>query len=147
MRSTDSLRTSLARWRTARRAVLGSIVLAGSVVTSAAVMYRMNAPDCTAYQQRVERAYTYSGIGVVIERHRGQVVVTRVLAGSPAEGKLRRGSRLVAVDGEQPPSLEGWSAAIRGEPGTTVELRVASPCGGGGTAYVEIERDIVRMAY
>jgi C-terminal processing protease CtpA/Prc len=144
MHSADSTRTTLARWRTARRAVLGAIVLAGSVVTSAAVMYRLGAHDCDAYQ-RVERAYTYSGIGVVIEQRHGEVVVRRVMPGSPAEGKLRSGARLVAVDGNAPADFEGWAAAIRGEPGTEVDVTVAYPCGGRKT--ITITRDIVRMAY
>ncbi|MCA9648329.1 MAG: PDZ domain-containing protein [Myxococcales bacterium] len=144
MRSDDSTRTTIARWRTARRAVLGAIIIAGSVVTSAAVMMRMGTRDCDGYH-RVDRAYTYSGIGVVIERHHGEVVVRRVLRGSPAQGKLRPGTRLVAVDDNNPPTLEGWASAIRGEPGTTVELEVAYPCGGHKT--VAITRDVVRMAY
>lgn len=145
MSSADSTRSALARWRTARRAVLGAIVLAGSVVTSAAVMYRMGSSDCGAHHRTVDRAYTYSGIGVVIERHQGDVVVRRVLRGSPATGKLHPGARLVSVDGENPETIEGWAEAIRGEPGTTVELEVRYPCG--GEREVEITRDIVRMAY
>ncbi len=144
MSTADSTRTTLARWRTARRAVLGAIVLAGSVVTSAAVMYRMGSPDCGA-QHRVDRAYTYSGIGVVIERHQGDVVVRRVLRGSPATGKLHPGARLVSVDGENPPSIEAWAEAIRGAPGSTVDLTVAYPCG--GQKVVSITRDVVRMSY
>jgi C-terminal processing protease CtpA/Prc len=144
MSSADSTRTTLARWRTARRAVLGAILLAGSVVTSAAVMYRTGSSDCGA-QHRVDRAYTYSGIGVVIERHQGDVVVRRVLRGSPATGKLHPGARLVAVDGEDPKTIEAWAEAIRGEPGTTVDLQVQYPCGGDKT--VSITRDIVRMRY
>ncbi|MCH9684637.1 MAG: PDZ domain-containing protein [Deltaproteobacteria bacterium] len=119
-------------------------MLAGSVVTSAAVMYRLGSHDCDAYQ-RVDKAYTYSGIGVVIERHKGQVVVRRVLRGSPATGKLHPGARLIAVDGDDPPKLEDWASAIRGAPGTTVDIRVAYPCGGSKT--VSITRDVVRMTY
>ncbi len=144
MRAADSTRTTLARWRTARRAVLGAIVLAGSVVTSAAVMYRMGTRDCGAHH-RIDRAYTYSGIGVVIERHKGDIVVRRVLRDSPASGKLHPGARLVSVDGDDPPTLESWAAAIRGAPGTTVDVKVAYPCG--GEKKVSITRGIVRMAY
>jgi len=144
MRAADSTRITLSRWRTARRAILGAIVLAGSVVTSAAVMYRMGSTDCGAYQ-RVDRAYTYSGIGIVMEQHHGEIVVRRVLRGSPATGKLHPGARLVKVDGGEPPSIDGWAAAIRGAPGTSVELEVAYPCGGNKT--ITITRDIVRMAY
>jgi C-terminal processing protease CtpA/Prc len=144
MSSADSTRSTLVRWRTARRAVLGAIVLAGAVVTSAAVMVRMGSSDCGA-QHRVDRAYTYSGIGVVIERHEGDIVVRRVLRGSPATGKLHPGARLVSVDGETPPTLEEWAEAIRGAPGTTVDLEVQYPCG--GKREIAITRDVVRMAY
>lgn len=144
MRSSETTRTTLARWRTARRVVLGSIVLAGSVVTSAAVMYRMASHDCAAYHS-VNRAFTYSGIGVVIEREDQQVVVRRVLPGAPAEDKLFPGARLVSVDGDAPPTLEAWAAAIRGAPDTTVDLEVAYPCGGHKT--VTIGRDVIRMEY
>ena len=140
----NSIRNSVARWRTARRVVLGSVVLAGSVVTSAAVMYRMAAHDCASYH-RVNEAYTYSGVGVVIEREDGQVVVRRILSGAPADGELFPGARLVSVDGVTPHSLEGWAEAIRGAPGTHVELEVAYPCG--GHKLVTLERGIIRMEY
>lgn len=143
MTATDT-RTKLSRWRTARQVVLGSIVLAGSVATSAAVMYRMAAHDCSAYHQ-VDRAYTYSGVGVVIERERGQVVVRRVLPGAPAEDMLFPGARLVSVDGEAPATLEGWAEAIRGTPGSEVDLEVAYPCG--GHKHVAITRDVIRVQY
>lgn len=144
MTSAENTRQTLNRWRTARRAVLGSIVLAGSVVTSAAVMYRMAARDCSAYQQ-VDRAYTYSGIGVVIERERDRVVVRRVLDGAPAQGVLYPGARLITVDGDVPESLEEWADAIRGAPGTDVDIEVAYPCG--GHKVVSLERAVVRMHY
>lgn len=141
MPTTDT-KTTLNRWRTARRAVLGSIVLAGSVVTSAAVMYRMADRDCGAYHQ-TDKAYTYSGIGVVIERHRGEVVVQRTFRNAPAHGVLHRGARLVSVDGQTPETLQQWQSAIRGAPGSTVELEVEYPCG--GKKIVEIERDVIRL--
>jgi C-terminal processing protease CtpA/Prc len=142
--STTDTKTTLHRWRTARRAVLGSIILAGSVVTSAAVMYRMAARDCGSYQA-ADKAYTYSGIGVVIEREHGQVIVQRTFRNAPAFGLLHRGSRLVSVDGESPESLQEWQSAIRGAPGTTVAIEIESPCG--GHRVVEIERSVIRLRY
>lgn len=136
--------TSLQRWRFARRMTLGSIVLAGSVATSAAVMYRMATTPCGS-QNVVNRTYTYSGIGIVIEADQGQVVVRRVVPGSPAEGKLVPGARLVSLDGEYPNSTEAWAAAIRGEPGTSFELEVAYPCQGHKRVF--LVRDVVRVAY
>ena len=144
MRSSEPTRTSLDRWRTARRVVLGSIVLAGSVATSATVLVRMAAHDCAAYQQ-ADRSFTYSGIGVVIEREDRQVVVRRVLPGTPAENQLYRGARLLSVNGYTPPTVEGWAKAIRGAPGSEVELEIDYPCGGKKT--VHITRDVIRMAY
>jgi len=144
MRNAESTPLTLARWRTARRAVLGAILIAGSVVTSAAVMYRMAARDCASYH-RVDRAYTYSGIGVVIELERGQVIVRRVFSGSPAQGILHPGARLVSVDGEAPATLEGWAKSIRGEVGSTVAVEVAYPCG--GHKVIELKREIVRMRH
>jgi C-terminal processing protease CtpA/Prc len=139
----ETMTTSLARWRTARRSVLGAIVLAGAVATSAAVFETMRVPACPHH--KVDRAYTYSGVGVVIEREDADVVVKRVMPGAPAEGLLLEGARLVRVDGMTPPTLEEWASAIRGAPGTIVELEVAYPCGGHKT--LAIERGIVHMEY
>jgi C-terminal processing protease CtpA/Prc len=141
MRSADT-KISISRWRMAKRAVLGSIVLAGAVATSAAVMVRMGSQECPSYH-RGDRAYTYSGIGVVIEREDGDVVVRQVLPNGPASGVLRPGARLVSVDGETPETLEAWTSAIRGAPGTMVELEIAYPCG--GRNVIELERAIIRM--
>jgi C-terminal processing protease CtpA/Prc len=144
MRSPEPTRTPLARWRTARRVVLGAIVLAGSVATSATLLVRTAGHDC-AITHHADRSFTYSGIGVVIEREDQQAVVRRVLPGAPAEHKLYRGARLVSVDGTTPRSLDSWAASIRGAPGTTVELEVDYPCG--GTKTVTITRDVIRMHY
>ena len=52
-------------WRPlVERALAEDLGRAGDV-TSAAVMYRMGSTDCGAHH-RVDRAYTYSGIGVVV---------------------------------------------------------------------------------
>lgn len=145
MRATfDSLRSSLARWQTGRKVVLGAILASGALATSAELMQRMSTHDCDAVHH-VARAYTYSGIGVVIEEAEGDVVVRRVLPNSPAEGKVHVGATLISVDGERPRSIEGWAAAIRGQAGTEVELEVAYPCSGHKT--VDLERGIVRVAY
>ncbi len=142
--SSRETRNSINRWRFARRVVLGSIVLAGSVATSAAVMYRMAATQCGA-QHQVSRAYTYSGVGVVIERERGHVIVTRVIKGSPADGKIVPGARLLRIEGDRPHTIEDWASAIRGEPGSSFEMEVAYPCG--GKKRVHLTRDVVRVRY
>ncbi|MCA9659553.1 MAG: hypothetical protein KC486_14495 [Myxococcales bacterium] len=134
--------TSISRWRTARSVVLGSIILAGSMATSAALMYRMAGPTCTQ-QRELERGYTYSGIGAVIQQRGEHVVVRQVIAEGPAEGLLREGAVLVAVDGENPRSVEGFANALRGPAGTTVAVEIAYPCGGHET--VIIERSVIRV--
>ncbi|HET6583003.1 MAG TPA: PDZ domain-containing protein [Nannocystaceae bacterium] len=103
----------------------------------------MRVPACPHH--RVDRAYTYSGIGVVMEREDSEVIVKRVMAGAPADGKILEGARLVSVDGVIPPTLEDWAVAIRGAPGTIVELEVAYPCGGHKTLL--LERGVVHMEY
>jgi len=135
--------STLIRWRTARRAVLGAIVLAGAVATSTAVVRQMALSECASH--RVDRAYTYGGIGIVIERDDDGIVVKRVMPGTPADGRLHAGARLIAVDGEAPADIETWASAIRGAPGTTVALAVEYPCG--GHKLVEIDRDVIHMQY
>ena len=146
MRATfDSLRSSLVRWHAGRKVVLGSILVAGALATSAELVQRFATHDCDTVHH-VARAYTYSGIGVVIEQgEEGDAIVRRVLPDAPAQGKLHVGARLVSVNGESPRSIEGWAAAIRGKAGTDVELEVAYPCS--GHKNVTLERNIVRVAY
>ena len=141
----QSIRSSLARWRAARRAVLGVIFVSGTMATALAVGQRIASTDCSAYQH-IARAYTYSGVGVVIERDgTDSVMVRRVIPGSPADGNLVAGTRLLAVDGETPVSLEQWAGSIRGETDTDVELQVMYPCGGQDT--VTLTRGIIRVEY
>lgn len=134
--------TSISRWRTARSVVLGSIILAGSMATSAALMYRMAGPTCTQ-QREIERGYTYSGIGAVIQQRGDHVVVRQVIAEGPAEGLLREGAFLVAVDGENPRTVEGFANALRGPAGTTVAVEIAY-CDGGHETVI-IERSVIRV--
>ncbi len=136
--------SSLARWRTARPLVLGSILVAGVMATSVAVLHRAMGPIDA--QHRITRAVTYSGIGVVIERVADdRVVVREVIPNSPAQGRLVPGAHLVKVNGERPESLPRWANAIRGPAGTDVELEVAYHCGGHQT--ITLTRDLVRLEY
>lgn len=139
MRAPNS--STLNRWRTARRAVLGAILLAGAVATSTAVIRQTALSGCNGH--RAARAFTYSGIGVVIEQDNGVLTVNRVFPGAPADGRIHAGAHLISVDGQTPDDVEQWAAAIRGAPGTTVELELEYPCG--GHKIVEIERDVVRV--
>ncbi len=138
--------SSLARWRTARGIVLGAIVLAGSMATSAAIMFRLADTDCSAAQQarHVERGYTYSGVGAVIQqRGADSVVIRHVLPNGPANGVIREGATLISVDGQHPQSLEAWAMALRGPEGTSVKVEVAYPCTGHET--VTLERKLIHI--
>lgn len=145
MRNTDTnLASSISRWRTARKVILGSIVLAGTMATSAALLSRYGGMDCKSQQPRVaERGYTYSGIGAVIQQRGDTVVVRNVLPGAPADGVLREGMNLISVDGVFPVSVEDWAAALRGPAGTSVTIEVATRCG--GHKFVTIERKLIHV--
>lgn len=139
-----NLATSISRWRTARKIILGSIILAGSMATSAALLQRYAGTNCKAAQRVVaERGYTYSGIGAVIQQRGEFVVVRDVIPGAPADGVLKEGMHLISVDGMYPVSVEDWASALRGPSGTSVTIEVASRCG--GHKYVTLERQLIRV--
>ena len=145
MRSnTESLATSIGRWRTARRVILGSIVLAGAMATSAAVMYRFGGTHCNSAHRVVDNSYSYSGIGAVIQGRGDHVIVRSVLPGAPADGAIREGARLISVDGTYPDSVEGWASALKGPEGTSVTIEVAYRCS--GHKFVTLERKMIRVA-
>ena len=137
---------ALTRWRIARRLTLGAIVVAGTMATASAVAHRLADHPCGAHVRAdVQSYYSYSGIGVELTQDGEDFVVARVFPGTPADGKLFPGAVLISVDGESPRHMQQWTARIRGEQGSTVELEVAYPCSGHDT--VEIERDVVRVRY
>lgn len=140
-----NLATSISRWRTARKIILGSIILAGSMATSAALLQRYAGTNCKAQRavSVAERGYTYSGIGAVIQQRGEFVVVRDVLPGAPADGVLREGMHLVSVDGMYPVSVEDWAAALRGPSGTSVTIEVATRCS--GHKFVTLERQLIRV--
>ena len=144
-RNTESpLATSIGRWRTARRVILGSIVLAGAMATSAAVMYRFGGNECrSAHRAQVDNSYSYSGIGAVIQGRGDHVIVRSVLPGAPADGFIREGARLISVDGTYPDSVEGWASALKGPEGTSVTIEVAYRCS--GHKFVTLERKMIRV--
>jgi carboxyl-terminal processing protease len=70
---------------------------------------------------------TYSGVGAEFAARDGELVVTRVFAGSPAAAAgIRAGDAVVSVDGQpvKGESVEAAAARIRGAAGTTVTLGV-----------------------
>jgi len=139
-RNSDSL--SLNRWKSARRIVLGTIIFAGSMATTAAAVQRMGACDARAHTVSLSQE-VYSGIGVTITARHGQVYVSEVNPEGPSLDLLYPGARLVSVDGERPSSILEWGATLRGEPGSQVELEVAYRCGGHQT--VTLQRDIIHV--
>ncbi len=141
--------TSISRWKTARGIVLGAIILAGSMATSAAVMYRLADTNCS---KRVvphakvvtQRGFTYSGIGAVIQQQGAdQVMIRHVLPNGPAHGLIRDGAYLISVDGKTPDTLQGWARGLRGPAGSQVEVEVAYH--GSGHQTVTLTRGLIHM--
>jgi carboxyl-terminal processing protease len=78
------------------------------------------------YRERILRqqnAASYSGIGVLTMRRGGDLYVTRVFPGGPADAAgLRDFDRIIAVDGE--PVSSGFEPPLRGAEGTPVDVTV-----------------------
>lgn len=69
----------------------------------------------------------FVGLGVELKADNGELQIVSVIGGSPAEkGGLRRGDRIVAVDGRSLRSVPGDAAAdlLKGAAGTTVIVEV-----------------------
>ncbi len=84
------------------------------------------------------------GVGAVMGFEDGALVVSRVVEGAAAEGQLPVGSRVLAVDGRPVTELglDGAIQAIRGEPGTPVQLSVDL---GSGPTLITLLRRRVEM--
>lgn len=111
-------------------------------------------PGHTGFMTPEERATrhdalsgSFVGIGVQIDRRPDGVTIVGVFHGSPAEGAgLRRGDRIVAVDGT-PIEADGIDRAIelvRGEPGTQVTITLDRQ-GATGPVVARIERAAVEI--
>lgn len=75
----------------------------------------------------------FSGVGIQVEERDGHIVVITPIADTPAErAGVRRGDRLVAVDGKpiNEPSIEKVVRLIRGEVGTELKLTIFRPSQG-----------------
>jgi|GEM_PF-2061510 len=92
-----------------------------------------------AAQVRTEGVY--SGVGLELKTVEGHVTVVRVVPGSPADGTVERGARLLAVDDSEVSSLSEASKALRGTDGTPVVLTLRSM---GGDETVTLERQRIR---
>ncbi len=83
------------------------------------------------YQQTEEEmSNAFGGVGIQVEMRDNQIVVITPIAGTPAErAGLRRGDRLVKIDGKpiENPSVEKTVKLVRGEPDTMVTVTVFRP--------------------
>lgn len=89
----------------------------------------------------------FSGVGVQVELRDGHVVVIAAIADTPAErAGLRRGDRLVAVDGEPitEPALDKVVRLIRGVPGSAIRLTIYRPAAD-REIVVPLKRERIRL--
>ena len=76
---------------------------------------------------KLKRRYSesYSGIGISVEEKNGKLLIAHVIKDGPAEqGGLRKGDRIIAVDGKKVRSVDDASDRIGGEAGTDVVLKL-----------------------
>ena len=98
-------------------------------------------------EARIRTEGDYGGIGLEVVNREGFVTVVAPIPRSPgAEAGIKRGDRIVEVDGE---SVEGWltdSAVqfLRGRPGTKVEVGVRRR-GAEEIIRFQIERELIRV--
>lgn len=77
--------------------------------------------------EKLERRYSesYSGIGISVEEKKGKLRIAHVIKDGPAEqGGLRKGDRILSVDGKKVHSVDDASDRIGGEAGTDVVLKL-----------------------
>lgn len=87
--------------------------------------------DAEAFSETEEELNNeFSGVGIQVEERDGYIVVITPIADTPAErAGIRRGDRLVSIDGAPiaEPSIEKVLRLIRGEPGTELKLTIFRP--------------------
>ena len=89
--------------------------------------YYIPAADYQEYQEQMANAYVGVGITITVREDMSGFDVTKVEPKGPAaEAGIRVGDLLVAANGQRvgPLGLEGSTAIIKGEEGTTVDLTV-----------------------
>jgi carboxyl-terminal processing protease len=100
------------------------------------------------YQETEEElANAFGGIGVQVEAQGGHVVVVTPIADTPAErAGLRRGDRLVKIDGKplETPSVEQTLRLVRGKPDTYVSLTIFRPAQN-QTLDFKLKRERIRL--
>jgi len=94
-----------------------------------------------------ELTNAFGGVGIQVEQRDGHIVVITPIAGTPAErAGLRRGDRLVRIDGKtlESPTIEKTIRLVRGEPDTMVTLTVFRP-GQNRTIDYQLKRERIRL--
>ena len=94
-----------------------------------------------------ELTNAFGGVGIQVEQHDGQIVVITPMAGTPAErAGLRRGDRLVKIDGKviENPSVSKSVRLVRGDPDTEVTLTVFRPSQN-RTIDFKLKRERIRL--
>ena len=89
----------------------------------------------------------FGGIGVTMMLSGDYIVVTDIIASSPAEkAGILQGDRIVEADGTDlvKATLDEASAIIRGEPGTAVKLGIFRD-GSNEKLYVNVTREIIKV--
>jgi len=77
-----------------------------------------------------EMSNAFGGVGIQVELRESHIVIITPITGTPAErAGLRRGDRLVKIDGKpiENPSIEKTVKLVRGEPDTLVTVTVFRP--------------------
>jgi carboxyl-terminal processing protease len=101
-----------------------------------------------AYQETEEEmSNAFGGVGIQVETRDNQIVIITTIAGTPAErAGLRRGDRLLKVDGKsvENPTVEKTVRLVRGEPDSLVTLTVYRP-GTKQTLDFPIKRARIRL--
>ena len=95
--------------------------------------------ELEAAQVRTEGVY--SGVGLELKDVNDKATVIRVVPGSPADGQVRRGEQLSAVDGVPVKNLNQAGQALRGEDTSSVTLTLTSE---EGSRSVRLERKRIR---
>jgi carboxyl-terminal processing protease len=94
-----------------------------------------------------ELTNAFTGVGIQVEQRDNQVVIVAPIPGTPAErAGVRRGDRLVQIDGQPlvTPTLDSTIKLVRGEPGSLVTLTVFRPSQNRNIDY-PLRREHIRL--
>ncbi len=104
--------------------------------------------DAEAYSQTEEELNNeFNGVGIQVEERDNHIVVITTIADTPAErAGIRRGDRIVSIDGHtiDDPSTEKAVRLIRGEPGSEVKMVFFRPSVDREVTYV-LKRERIRL--